>query len=160
MIGADLQLVSFVIWLHRIWGLFVIISSRTPEGQPNQCPLCGKFLRIEPSHPTNDAPCPHCGHLLFFVRDPEESSLAYFYTKEYQPDDIPHFILESVPVSVGRENGLVPVDEIGSSLVIASPRPLPTETIEKLRFILNRQVSNVVVPLDTFQRLRERHEEM
>lgn len=47
-------------------------SSRTPEGQPNHCPLCGKDLRIDPSRPPGDAPCPHCGHLLWF-RDVEES---------------------------------------------------------------------------------------
>src|SRR5438552_232687 len=43
------------------------ISSRTPEGQPNRCPLCGQDLRIEPSLATRDAPCPHCGHLLWFT---------------------------------------------------------------------------------------------
>ena len=41
-------------------------SSRTPEGQPNRCPVCGKEIRIEPSHPAGDAPCPCCGHLLWF----------------------------------------------------------------------------------------------
>ncbi len=41
-------------------------SSRTPEGQPNHCPVCGKDLKIEPSRPPGDAPCPHCGHLLWF----------------------------------------------------------------------------------------------
>ena len=41
-------------------------STRTPEGEPNRCPVCGKPLRIEPSRPPGDAPCPHCGHLLWF----------------------------------------------------------------------------------------------
>lgn len=41
-------------------------SSRTPEGEPNHCPVCGKEVRIEPSRPPGDAPCPHCGHLLWF----------------------------------------------------------------------------------------------
>src|SRR5262245_47047213 len=44
------------------------ISSRTPEGEPNHCPVCGKDLFIEPSLDTRDAPCPHCGHLLWFRR--------------------------------------------------------------------------------------------
>ena len=43
------------------------ISSRTPEGEPNRCPVCGKTVRLEPSEPFGDAPCPHCGHLLMFV---------------------------------------------------------------------------------------------
>lgn len=41
-------------------------SSRTPEGVPNRCPMCAKEVRIEPSRPRGDAPCPHCGHLLWF----------------------------------------------------------------------------------------------
>jgi anti-sigma B factor antagonist len=43
------------------------ISSRTPEGQPNRCPVCGDSLTIEPSEPAGDAPCPRCGHLLWFT---------------------------------------------------------------------------------------------
>ncbi len=41
-------------------------STRTPEGEPNLCPICGKRLQIEPSRPPGDAPCPHCGSLLWF----------------------------------------------------------------------------------------------
>jgi hypothetical protein len=51
----------------------MVISSRTPEGDPNRCPICGNDLRIEPSKPTLDAPCPHCGHLLWFARKPSVS---------------------------------------------------------------------------------------
>jgi hypothetical protein len=43
------------------------ISSRTPEGRPNFCPVCGNVVRLEPSVPAGDAPCPHCGCLLWFV---------------------------------------------------------------------------------------------
>ncbi len=41
-------------------------SSRTPEGEPNRCPVCGGWMRLEPSQPTGDAPCPHCGCLIWF----------------------------------------------------------------------------------------------
>jgi tetratricopeptide (TPR) repeat protein len=41
-------------------------SSRTPEGWPSRCPVCGNEVCIEPSVPPGDAPCPHCGHLLWF----------------------------------------------------------------------------------------------
>ena len=44
----------------------MIISSRTPEGDANQCPICGHHIRLEPSMDTRDAPCPRCGHLLWF----------------------------------------------------------------------------------------------
>jgi anti-anti-sigma factor len=45
----------------------MVISSRTPEGRPKHCPVCGFDLKIEPSDPAGDAPCPRCGHLLWFV---------------------------------------------------------------------------------------------
>jgi len=45
------------------------ISSRTPEGVPNRCPVCGNSLRLEPSVPPGDAPCPHCGSLLWFAQN-------------------------------------------------------------------------------------------
>ena len=48
-------------------------STRTPEGEPNHCPVCGKPLRIEPSRPPGDAPCPHCGSLLWFGAEKRDS---------------------------------------------------------------------------------------
>jgi hypothetical protein len=41
-------------------------SSRTPEGEPNRCPVCGNATQIEPSSGSRDAPCPSCGSLLWF----------------------------------------------------------------------------------------------
>src|SRR5687768_12365982 len=43
-----------------------VISSRTPEGVPNRCPVCQNLVCIEPSQPSGDAPCPNCGALLWF----------------------------------------------------------------------------------------------
>ena len=43
-------------------------SSRTPEGDRGQCPVCRAIVRIEPSSPTRDAPCPCCGSLIWFRR--------------------------------------------------------------------------------------------
>src|SRR5947209_13760658 len=42
------------------------IASRTPEGWPNRCPVCGAEIRIDPSQPPGDAPCPRCGQLVWF----------------------------------------------------------------------------------------------
>jgi hypothetical protein len=53
-------------WNNSSEGVMVI-GSRTPEGMPNRCPVCGKDIKLEPSKPTLDAPCPHCGHLLWFA---------------------------------------------------------------------------------------------
>jgi acyl carrier protein len=44
------------------------VSSRTPEGSPNYCPVCGNTVCVEPSELWGDAPCPNCGHLLFFAK--------------------------------------------------------------------------------------------
>ncbi len=50
------------------------ISSRTPEGVPNRCPVCDHDFRIEPSLPSGDAPCPACGSLVWFgVPQPEST---------------------------------------------------------------------------------------
>lgn len=53
----------------------MVISSRTPEGDPNQCPICGHHVRIEPSIDTRDAPCPSCGHLLWFAQHPSGAAI-------------------------------------------------------------------------------------
>ena len=45
------------------------ISSRTPEGLPHRCPLCGKTDATDPSPETGDTVCPCCGHLLWLDRD-------------------------------------------------------------------------------------------
>jgi DNA-directed RNA polymerase subunit RPC12/RpoP len=50
------------------------ISTRTPEGMPNRCVLCGRKVRFEPSINTLDGPCPYCGQLLWF---PKRSSLKF-----------------------------------------------------------------------------------
>ena len=40
------------------------ISSRTPEGEPIRCPVCGHLFAAEPSKPLMDVTCPNCGCLL------------------------------------------------------------------------------------------------
>ena len=46
-----------------------IIASRTPEGFPTRCPLCGSETNIEFSSGTRDALCPNCGTLLWQSSD-------------------------------------------------------------------------------------------
>lgn len=53
-----------------------MISSRTPEGEPNYCAVCHKRVAMEPSQPLGDAPCPHCGCLLRFERTEDRVALA------------------------------------------------------------------------------------
>jgi hypothetical protein len=41
------------------------VSTRTPEGEPTRCPVCGTEAAVVPStFPIHDVPCPACGHLL------------------------------------------------------------------------------------------------
>ena len=39
-------------------------TTRTPEGFPSKCPLCGADVSIDYSDTDGDAPCPCCGVLL------------------------------------------------------------------------------------------------
>jgi acyl carrier protein len=43
------------------------ISSRTPEGEPHRCAICGSLVVTEPSEPLADSVCPRCGALLIKV---------------------------------------------------------------------------------------------
>lgn len=42
-----------------------MIASRTPEGFPSKCPVCGANSNIEFSSVGGDALCPNCGTLLW-----------------------------------------------------------------------------------------------
>jgi acyl carrier protein len=44
------------------------ISSRTPEGDPYLCPICGQPAALETSD-AGDTICPRCGQLLWQLRD-------------------------------------------------------------------------------------------
>jgi acyl carrier protein len=41
------------------------VSSRTPEGFPVRCAVCGQESRVLPSWPWGDAVCPRCGQLVW-----------------------------------------------------------------------------------------------
>ena len=45
------------------------VSSRTPEGLPSECPVCGAITAVEFSEPTGDAVCPICGSLIWKAAD-------------------------------------------------------------------------------------------
>ena len=81
----------------------MIVSSRTPEGRPNHCPLCDKDLVLEPSLPFGDAPCPHCGQLLWFMNVGSET--RYFKNKSGEP-------IEPRLVQLVAEQLGIPVEEL------------------------------------------------
>src|SRR6478672_3400656 len=45
------------------------VASRTPEGEPHHCLVCGALIVIEPTEPLGDSICPRCGSLLSRLRD-------------------------------------------------------------------------------------------
>lgn len=66
-----------------------VVSSRTPEGNPNVCHICGAKVQIEPSiYPRYDAPCPKCGTLLTF----EEPIEVVFALRAKTLDDAIFFV--------------------------------------------------------------------
>lgn len=66
-----------------------VISSRTPEGHPNMCDVCGAKVQIEPSlFPRLDAPCLQCGTLLVF----EEPLVNVFYLANTELSEVLDFV--------------------------------------------------------------------
>jgi PTS system fructose-specific IIA component/PTS system nitrogen regulatory IIA component len=62
------------------------ISSRTPEGVPNRCPVCGTAFVIEPSMPPGEAPCPHCGSLAWFGEMALQSEVGPLVCDAFLPE--------------------------------------------------------------------------
>ncbi len=125
----------------------MVISSRTPDGWPNECPICGHSILILPSPNTLDAPCPHCGHLLWFTDGALvpiwTSSQRAATTQSYEIPDaivIEDHVVELMPQSVARENLVIPIAESVDALLIAAATPIDRGTIDKLQFILHRRV--------------------
>ena len=54
----------------------MVISSSPPQGSPDLCPVCGSEIQIDPSNPARDAPCPACGHLVWFTWEAAGDSLV------------------------------------------------------------------------------------
>jgi type IV pilus assembly protein PilB len=55
---------------------------------------------------------------------------------------IPREVIDLIPASVAREGGVIPIAEDGGQIVVARADD-DRDTIEKLMFILNRQVTVV-----------------
>jgi DNA-directed RNA polymerase subunit RPC12/RpoP len=100
------------------------ISSRTPEGDPNKCPICGHRVRLEPSIDTRDAPCPSCGHLLWFdeieprskarARDMDGIAIEINLTEERMAEMVIKYAKERlgpVPKEIERELSDIPTSK-------------------------------------------------
>jgi type IV pilus assembly protein PilB len=59
---------------------------------------------------------------------------------------IPEAVIELLPESVARENIVLPMAEEDGQLVVIVSKPDDFDTMEKLRFILNRDIRTVLAP--------------
>ena len=59
---------------------------------------------------------------------------------------IPESIIELVPESVARENAILPLAEEEDALKVIVSDPYDIDTVEKLRFILNRRIEIALAP--------------
>lgn len=71
--------------------------------------------------------------------------------------EIPQAVIGLVPESVARENVVLPLRMDGDSLVVAINDPMKFEVIDKLRFILNREIKCEVSPNDAILTAINRH---
>ncbi|HLA83338.1 MAG TPA: ATPase, T2SS/T4P/T4SS family [Thermoguttaceae bacterium] len=62
---------------------------------------------------------------------------------------IPPSVVELVPESVARENAILPLSEQDGELTVIVSDPQDFEVIEKLRFILNKQIEIALAPRDS-----------
>ena len=85
----------------------------------------------------------------------KEHSLKYVKLKEV---DIPPDVVELVPQSVARENFILPMAEReDGSLIVIVHDPLDLETLDKLRFILNRTIEIALAPKEDIQEAINRY---
>ncbi|KAA5540700.1 type II/IV secretion system protein [Roseiconus nitratireducens] len=70
---------------------------------------------------------------------------------DLREERIPDEVIELVPESVARENMVLPFSEEDGALRILIADPFDLETIEKLRFILNRKIETALAPKEAIQ---------
>lgn len=71
--------------------------------------------------------------------------------------EIPNSIIQLVPESVARENTCIPVEFVGERLLVAVVDPMNFEIMEKLRFILNRDVELTMASKESINESINRH---
>ena len=76
---------------------------------------------------------------------------------ELEGRQIPNSVIELVTESMARENIVIPIESDGESVVIAMHNPNNIEIIDKLRFVLNREIRPVMAPLEAIQAAINRH---
>lgn len=65
--------------------------------------------------------------------------------------EISHSIIELIPESVARENTCIPIEFQGERLLVAVPDAMNIEVMDKLRFILNKDVELTMASSESIQ---------
>ena len=86
----------------------------------------------------------------------QASEFGYEYI-ELEGRQIPNAVIELVTESMARENVVIPIESDGDSVVIAMHNPNNIEVIDKLRFVLNREIRPVMAPMESIQAAINRH---
>jgi type IV pilus assembly protein PilB len=75
----------------------------------------------------------------------EQNGLDYIDLREIE---IPPQVVELVPESLARENVVMPLAQEGGAIKVIMHDPMDFETLDKLRFVLNREISIALAPRD------------
>ncbi len=87
-------------------------------------------------------------------------ALAEFHKLDFvdlSAERIPDEVIQLVPESVARENSIIPFKDEDDALHVLVSDPFDLETIEKLRFILNRKVETALAPREAIQEAINRY---
>ncbi len=76
---------------------------------------------------------------------------------ELEGTQIPNSVIELVTESMARENLVLPIESDGDSVTVAMNNPNNIEVLDKLRFVLNRDIRPVMAPLESIQGAINRH---
>jgi type IV pilus assembly protein PilB len=84
----------------------------------------------------------------------EQFGMEFINLEEVQ---IPNAVIQLVPESVARENVILPMSQDNGALKIIMSDPMDFETVDKLRFILNRDIEIALAPRESIQEAINRH---
>jgi type IV pilus assembly protein PilB len=88
------------------------------------------------------------------------SAIAEFHNMpfvELGDTQIPPSVIEMVPESVARENAVIPLSHENNALQIVIANPEDIETLDKLRFILNKDIQPVLADREQILEAINRH---
>lgn len=71
--------------------------------------------------------------------------------------EIPASVIGMVPESMARENTVIPIEAEGNKLKLAFHDPMAFEVLDKVRFMVNKEIDVVVAPKPSIQRCIDRH---